>query len=140
MKHLLSAASLATFLAAGGWAAAQSAGGQTTPQAGEQRHSHSGDGDCSMMGNAGGGMQGMQGMQGMHGMGGGGMAGMCPMSNADVRMESTPNGAVLRLEAKDKSDVPQVQSMARMMAQCMSGQQQSTQQQQQTPQGTPRTQ
>ncbi len=67
---------------------------------------------CPMMGE--GGM--------MHGGGMHGQAGMsCPMSGmADVAVEQTPSGAVLRFTAKDPAKVADVQRMAQMMERCMS--------------------
>ncbi|WP_375744471.1 hypothetical protein NR800_06570 [Corallococcus interemptor] len=59
------------------------------------------------------------GMMG-HGMGGAGMS--CPMrGKADVKVEQTPTGAVLRLTAKDPGQVDDVQRMAERMQRCMSG-------------------
>lgn len=68
---------------------------------------------CGMMG---GGMGGMMGQD----MGGAGMA--CPMHGmANVQVEQTPTGAVLRLTAKNPAQVSEVQRMAQMMENCMSG-------------------
>ena len=72
----------------------------------------------------GGGMQGMSdgGMGGM--MGGGMMSGMsCSqmMGNADVTVQNTKDGAVIKMRAKSKDQVQRVQGMARMMKNCMSG-------------------
>ncbi|RKG85513.1 hypothetical protein D7W82_19325 [Corallococcus sp. CA049B] len=65
---------------------------------------------CGMMG---GGTMG-------HGMGGAGMH--CPMRGmADVQVEETRTGAILRLTAKDPSQVSEVQRMAEGMQRCMSG-------------------
>jgi hypothetical protein len=59
------------------------------------------------------------GMMG-HGMGGAGMH--CPMHGmADVKVEETPTGAVLRLTAKNPGQVSEVQRMAEGMQRCMSG-------------------
>lgn len=67
-------------------------------------------------------------------MGGGGMMGgeggrggmSCPMRGmAEVDVEQTPTGAVLRLTAKDPSQTAQVQRMAQMMERCMEGGQQA---------------
>ncbi|RKH88609.1 hypothetical protein D7Y21_13965 [Corallococcus sp. AB045] len=65
---------------------------------------------CGMMG---GGMMG-------HGMGGAGMS--CPMHGmADVKVEETRTGAILRLTAKNPDQVSEVQRMAEGMQRCMSG-------------------
>ncbi|GMU06569.1 hypothetical protein ASNO1_28220 [Corallococcus caeni] len=59
------------------------------------------------------------GMMG-HGMGGAGMN--CPMRGmADVKVEQTPTGALLRLTAKNPGQVEEVQRMAEGMQRCMSG-------------------
>lgn len=64
-------------------------------------------------------MMGQGGMMGQ-GMGGGGMG--CPMSGmADVTVEQTPTGAILRLTAKSPDQVAMVQQHARMMESCMRG-------------------
>lgn len=57
---------------------------------------------------------GHHGMHGMHGMMGGG----CPMAgmDADVKVEKTKNGAVIRLAAKDPAKVTDLQRMALMVA------------------------
>ncbi|WP_375754370.1 hypothetical protein [Corallococcus exercitus] len=53
------------------------------------------------------------------GMGGAGMS--YPMHGmADVKVEQTPTGAVLRLTAKDPAKVSEVQRMAQRMEGCMS--------------------
>ncbi|MBI3181578.1 MAG: hypothetical protein HYZ28_05505 [Myxococcales bacterium] len=71
---------------------------------------------CPMMG-----MQGGMGGAGM--MGGGMMAGQCPMAaGAEVKVENTKEGAILRLNAKDPKDLQQVQSMAKMLGQCLGAQ------------------
>ena len=71
------------------------------------------DCSCPMMGQEGG----MHG-HGMHGKAGQG----CPMSGmADVAVEQTPTGAILRLTAKDPAKVADVQRMAQMMEHCMGG-------------------
>lgn len=60
---------------------------------------------CGMMGHATGGA-------GMH----------CPMHGmADVKVEDTPTGAILRLTAKNPNQVDEVQRMAQGMQRCMSG-------------------
>jgi hypothetical protein len=65
----------------------------------------------------GGGMQG--GMM-RHDMGGAGMS--CPMAGmADVKVEQTPTGAILRFTAKSPDQVSKVQQHARMMESCMGG-------------------
>ncbi|WP_434345665.1 hypothetical protein ACN6A1_27330 [Myxococcus virescens] len=70
---------------------------------------------CEMMG---GGMMG-GGMMGQ-GMGGAGMN--CSMrGRADVKVEQTPTGAILRLTAKNAGQVEEVQRMAQGMQRCMSG-------------------
>lgn len=80
-------------------------------------------GKGQMMGGGGGHMQHGDGkMMGEgHGMGdsGGGCGPMRAM--ADVKVEQTPQGAVLRLTAKDAAQVAQVQEHARMMERCMGG-------------------
>ncbi|QAT84942.1 hypothetical protein EJ065_3380 [Corallococcus coralloides] len=59
------------------------------------------------------------GMMG-HGMGGAGMS--CPMRGmADVKVEQTRTGALLRLDAKNPDQVSEVQRMAEKMQRCMSG-------------------
>ncbi|NOK19720.1 hypothetical protein [Corallococcus carmarthensis] len=64
---------------------------------------------CGMMGS---------GMMG-HGMGGAGMS--CPMHGmADVKVEQTQTGAILRLTAKNPGQVAEVQRMAEGMQRCMS--------------------
>jgi hypothetical protein len=83
---------------------------------------------------AGGGMMGHGGgMMGMHGdkaggMMGGGMADMsegasCPMMDlralADVQIENTKNGAIIRMNAKKAEQVAQIQKLAQRMTQCM---------------------
>jgi hypothetical protein len=40
-------------------------------------------------------------------------------ANADVKVENTSKGATIKIEAKDKTDVSQVQAHARMMKDCM---------------------
>lgn len=63
-------------------------------------------------------------MGGMKGMGGSGMGGMgCGhmRSVADVKVEQTKDGAVLRLTAKSPEQVAQVQQHAQMMKRCMTG-------------------
>lgn len=53
-------------------------------------------------------------------MGGAGMN--CPMHGmADVKVEQTPTGAVLRLTSKNPGQVEDVQRMAQGMQRCMSG-------------------
>lgn len=62
----------------------------------------------------------MQGGMMSHDMGGAGMS--CPMAGmADVKVEQTPTGAILRLTAKSPDQVSKVQQHARMMENCMSG-------------------
>lgn len=64
----------------------------------------------------GGGQGGKMG----HHMGGAGMH--CPMAGmADVKVEQTPTGAILRLTAKSPDQVAEVQQHAQMMASCMGG-------------------
>lgn len=64
-------------------------------------------------------------MQQGSGTGGAGMGG-CPMRGmADVEYEQTPEGAILRLTAKDPEQIDDVQRMARMMERCMGGGSQS---------------
>ncbi|NOJ79054.1 hypothetical protein [Myxococcus xanthus] len=54
------------------------------------------------------------------GMGGAGMG--CPMHGmADVQIEQTQTGAILRLTAKNPNQVEDVQRMAEGMQRCMSG-------------------
>ncbi|ATB35187.1 hypothetical protein CYFUS_000599 [Cystobacter fuscus] len=54
----------------------------------------------------------------------------CVMSEiANVSVEQTSDGAVVRLTAKDPNQVEQVQQMARRMENCMAGEQQSPDQQ-----------
>lgn len=66
---------------------------------------------CGQM--MGGGMMGQ-------GMGGAGMG--CPMRGmADVTVEQTPTGAILRLTAKSPDQVAKVQQHAQMMKSCMGG-------------------
>jgi hypothetical protein len=52
---------------------------------------------------------------------------------ADVSVEQTADGAVLRLTAKDPNRVEQVQRMAQMMGNCGAGQQQPPGQQDPAP-------
>ena len=88
---------------------------------------------------AGGGMMGHgSGMTGMHGdktggmMGGGMMGGgmgdmsegaSCPMMDmralANVHIENTKNGAIIRMNAKKAEQVAQLQKLAQRMTQCM---------------------
>lgn len=72
----------------------------------------------------GGGQQGQCPCQVMmeqgRGTGGAGMG--CPMRGlADVQYEQTPDGAILRLTARDPEQIDDVQRMAQMMERCMSG-------------------
>jgi hypothetical protein len=58
----------------------------------------------------------------MHGSMHGSMAEACnhPLtSNADVKVENTSKGATIKIEAKDKTDVSQVQAHAQMMKNCL---------------------
>jgi hypothetical protein len=58
----------------------------------------------------------------MHGMMmGDGMSCSEMMGHADVKVENTSSGAVIRLTAKNKDQVKHVQHMAQMMKRCMSG-------------------
>ncbi|WP_395853725.1 hypothetical protein [Cystobacter fuscus] len=52
---------------------------------------------------------------------------------ANVSVEQTSDGAVVRLTAKDPSQVEQVQRMAQMMGNCGAGEQQAPDQQTPTP-------
>jgi hypothetical protein len=48
----------------------------------------------------------------------------CPMKEmANITVEQTPTGAVMRFTAKDPSQVAQVQRMAQMMEHCMGAEQ-----------------
>lgn len=82
-------------------------------------------------GSSGGMQRGMDdsGMADMHGgMGGSGMGRMgCRHMRliANVEVEQTENGAVLRLTAKNANQVAQVQEHAQMMERCMSASAQS---------------
>ncbi len=66
---------------------------------------------CGM---AGPGMQGSMG-------GGGMMRGMCVQMGqmANVSVENTPSGAIVRFDAKDPSQLNSVRQMAQRMSQCM---------------------
>jgi hypothetical protein len=85
--------------------------------------------ECNMMqGNKGGMMGGMHGqngmMNGMHdGQNGMHDGASCPMDGmramADVKIENTKNGAVIRMNAKKADQVAQIQQMAQRMTQCM---------------------
>lgn len=87
---------------------------QRTPD----RNQQGGGCPCPGMGGGMGGMMGGQGQQGMMG----GMMG-CPMMMgaraADVKVEKTPDGAVIRVAAKDAQQVDNIQRMALMMGLCM---------------------
>ena len=84
---------------------------------------------CGMMGGEGGMMHGGEGGSMGHmmgGMGGSSMMGsegMCGQMGgmADVKVEQTRDGAVLRLTARSPENVQQVQQHAQMMQRCMSG-------------------
>ncbi|QRK14249.1 hypothetical protein JQX13_52610 [Archangium violaceum] len=71
------------------------------------------------------GMMGHDGMMGGmmmgEGMGGSGMGCQHMGQMADVQVEQTQDGAILRLTTKDPSKVAQVQQHAQMMANCMGG-------------------
>ncbi len=68
-------------------------------------------------------------------MQGGGMAGAGPMmGQANVTVENTSSGAVVRLTAKDPSQVQHIQQHAQMMASCMGNAASSTQPGARTPQ------
>jgi hypothetical protein len=66
-----------------------------------------------------------QGEQEMRQMGtghGGAMPGgmdCAGMTRADVTVENTPDGAVLRFRAKERADVSRIQRMAHQMERCM---------------------
>jgi hypothetical protein len=51
------------------------------------------------------------------------MGGQCSMAEmhtlADVKIENTKNGAVIRMNAKNAAQVAQIQQMAQRMTQCM---------------------
>jgi hypothetical protein len=130
---------LATTLFLGPLALAQQSPA-TPPQNGEQPQPGQGSGQWPGQGSGGGsGQWPGQGTGGGSGGGsgqwpgqgsGGGSGGNCPMSDiADVSVEQTADGAVLRLTAKDPNQVQQVQRMAQMMGNCTgAGQQQPTDQ------------
>jgi hypothetical protein len=52
-------------------------------------------------------------------MQGGGMAGGPMMGQANVTVENTSSGAVVRFSAKDPAQVQRIQQHAQMMASCM---------------------
>jgi hypothetical protein len=89
-----------------------------------------GGGQNGMMGNQGhmmgGGQNGMM-MDGQSGMmmGGTGEGDHCPMADmhgmADVKIENTKNGAIIHMNAKNATQVAQIQQMAQRMTQCMGG-------------------
>ena len=70
-------------------------------------------------------MHGMHGGQGQNGMMNGGMndGASCPMNDmrgmADIKIENTKNGAIIRMSAKSAEQVARVQQMAQHMTQCM---------------------
>jgi hypothetical protein len=89
---------------------------------------HDCKGECMagdhMMGHGGG-------MMGMHGDKAGGMmdgsmgeGATCPMMDmralADVKVEMTKNGAIIRVNAKKTEQVGEIQKLAQRMTQCMS--------------------
>ncbi|HEX5748841.1 MAG TPA: hypothetical protein VFZ09_21550 [Archangium sp.] len=98
---------ITTGLLIGPLAGAQGTGQAPDPRTDAQQH------PCCPHGMMGGGRMGP-------GMGGAGMS--CPLrAMADVKVEQTPTGAVLRFTAKDPAQVAEVQSMVQGMLHCMSG-------------------
>ena len=69
-------------------------------------------------------MKKMHGMPMNHGMKGHGMAGGCPMcggmaGKADIVIENTPDGAVVKITSKDPEAVKKIQEhLAKMKAAC----------------------
>jgi hypothetical protein len=86
---------------------------------------HAGQGGKNMMGGHNGMMMGDQkGMMGdQNGMMMGGMGGQCSMAEmhalADVKIENTKRGAIIRMNAKNAAQVAQIQQMAQRMTQCI---------------------
>ncbi len=118
VRSLLAAAALAV----GGVAFAQPFGTQpSSPPQGSQQ--------CPCMGGSGGMMGGMGGgmMQGQ----GQGMMGGCPSHRlsqiANMQVEQTNQGAVVRFTAKDPSQVNEVHSLAQSLGSCACAAQQAPQ-------------
>jgi hypothetical protein len=81
---------------------------------------HECKGDCMM----GGGMHGDKSGGMMGGMHGDTQGAGCPMMQmhelADVQIENTKSGAVIRMNAKKAEQVAEIQKLAQRMTQCMS--------------------
>lgn len=79
---------------------------------------------CPKMGHEGMRMKKMHGMPMKHGMMGHGMEGGCPMcggmaGKADISIENTPDGAVVKITSKDPEAVKKIQEhLAKMKAAC----------------------
>ena len=103
-------------------------GGQQNGMMGGQQNGMMGGEQNGMMGGQRNGMMGGQrnGMMGgqQSGMMMGGMDGAsCSMADvramADVKIENTKSGAIIRMSAKKAEQVAQIQQMAQRMTQCM---------------------
>jgi hypothetical protein len=134
-RSLMTVAATVLIAGAGAYAAAQQHPANESEASGSCPHECKGE--CmtggGMMGGGmmGGGMHGGGTMGNMHGDKSGGVTGAgmgegasCPMMDmralADIQIENTKSGAVIRVNAKKAEQVSQIQKLAQRMTQCMS--------------------